>query len=251
MIKIKKSAKFFTAVEMEVNSHCNRKCIYCPISKFPIPETPQYMVEEIFHKIIEELRIFNFSGRISYHLYSEPLLRSDLEKLVHYTKMRVPKCFQVLFTNGSLLTDDRYQSLIDAGINHFLITSHDYRSFIKRENQSILFPNELILNNRGGFLSDIEKSLLTPCYAPSELLIITVTGDVILCCNDAQKKHVMGNVMQNSLEEIWLDTKFVEIRKLLEKGKRSEASDICKNCNDIESISAGSSAQYIYRIINK
>jgi cyclic pyranopterin phosphate synthase len=242
--------KWFTVVEMEVNSRCNRKCHYCPVSRFPPPEVPEFMSGEVFHKIIKALAGMNYSGRLSYHLYSEPLLRSDLEKLTKIVRDTVPRCYQVLFTNGILLTEKRYKSLINAGINHFIVTVHDCNEYPQRSSQSILYPSDLILNNRGGTLSDLEKPLSIPCFAPSEMLIITVTGDVILCCNDAQRKNIMGNVMEKSLEEIWFSPRFMEIRELLEKGNRGKATGICKICNDIESYASGSAAQYIRDVIS-
>src|ERR1700730_14562092 len=61
------SCFMFRAVELEVNSMCNRKCSYCPnvSDKRPL----DYMEESLFEKVIQELAAIDFDGRISYHFY--------------------------------------------------------------------------------------------------------------------------------------------------------------------------------------
>src|SRR5438477_594766 len=83
-----KSAFMFHAVELEVNSMCNRKCGYCPnvSAKRPLG----YMDDEIFKKLIGELGTMDFDGRISYHFYGEPLLDKRLPGFIEYTKQHVP-----------------------------------------------------------------------------------------------------------------------------------------------------------------
>src|SRR5687767_13566064 len=91
-------------VEIEVNSRCNRKCWYCPVSILPPPDGPKFMADDVFVRLHEELQAIDYSGRISYHLYSEPLLRRDLARLVALSKSMLAASWQVLFTNGDLLT---------------------------------------------------------------------------------------------------------------------------------------------------
>ena len=232
---------WFKVVEIEVNSRCNLRCKYCPNSILPPPDVPEYMSDKIFERIIDELVRINFAGKISYHFYGEPLLRDDLDKLILQVKKRLPEVFQLLYTNGTLLNDKRYRSLIESGIDHFKITKHDYNPIADRSKQTVLFPKDLILRNRGGTLSKLKKPLGIPCYASSEVLIVTVTGDILLCCNDVRRKNVMGNVFKQPLSEIWFSKKFKEIRTFLEKGNRKEAPLICKYCDDTEYYAPGES----------
>lgn len=229
----------FSVVEIEVNSRCNRKCNYCPVSVLPPPKVPEFMSERLFERIINELKRVKFSGRLSYHLYNEPLLCSNLEGLVSYVSEKLPNSYQLLFTNGDFLTEARYTQLRDAGICYFLVTRHDYKDIPRREFQTILFPNDLRLSNRGGTLFKLEKALFTPCYGPSEMLIITITGDILLCFEDAHRTQLMGNILVENVEEIWFSKKFSYIRKLLQDGKRDKASLICKNCNNIDYTTPG------------
>lgn len=242
MLKTKKDVNsWFEVIEIEVNSHCNRKCSYCPRDQIPLSSEPRLMTKEIFTKIIGELEKNYFSGRLSYHFYNEPLLRSDLEDLVSYVSKKIPNTFQLLFTNGDFLTEERYISLKRSGIKHFVVTRHDYQEISQRNDQTIIMPDNIVLTNRGGSLFCISEPLKTPCYAPSEMLVMTVTGDVLFCFEDAKRTIVMGNILTQNLEDIWFSEQFSHIRKLLREGKREYAFQICKDCNNSDFVEPKSS----------
>lgn len=225
--------------EIEVNSICNRKCSYCPVSVLPSPNVPLYMDDIVFNKIIEELTRIKFSGVFSYHFYNEPLLRNDLEELICRVSIKLPNASQVLYTNGDALSEERHKSLCNAGIEHFIVTRHSQKPIDKRPKQTVQFPEDLVITNRGGIMSKLGTPLTLPCYSPNERLIVTVTGNVQLCCNDAGRTQVMGNIVEQSLEEIWFSKKFTQMRELLKKGKRAETSPICRNCDDREYFASG------------
>lgn len=223
-------------VELEVNSRCNRKCGYCPVSVLPIPPVARYMSDEVLIRTLEELQHIEFTGRISYHFYNEPLLRKDLDRVVAIVKDYLPSCYQVLFTNGDLLNDDNYHVLLQAGIDLFQVTSHSLKEHPERPSQVVNYPEQLTLTNRGGTLTHLpnvtEEILQKPCYAPSEMLIVTVPGDIVLCYEDAEREHVMGNIMEESLEDIWNGEKFVAYRQALADGDRRNGADICRSCTN-------------------
>lgn len=201
------------------------------------------MSDQVFERLLTELSRINFTGRLSYHFYNEPLLREDLERMVEMASNWRPNAHQVLYTNGELLTDKRYASLRQAGIRYFFITSHNGVLHPERPFQKIQFSKDLELTNRGGILTHLPKVtpgiLQKPCYAPSEMLIVTVTGDVVLCYEDAKREHVMGNILENSVEEIWFSERFTHFRSLLEQGKRKEASSICRQCTNQDHVTSG------------
>jgi radical SAM protein with 4Fe4S-binding SPASM domain len=60
--------------------------------------------------------------------------------------------------------------------------------------------------------------------------VITTSGDVLPCCYDKDHRHTYGNVMQQSLAEIYHSTKANALRRrvLLYQG---EPLEMCKNCN--------------------
>ncbi len=225
---------WFASVEIEVNARCNRRCGYCPVSILPVSEVGTIMSDELFDRIVGELSRIEFKGNISYHRYNEPLLRKDLEKLIAKSKRSLPEAFQLLFTNGDLLSEDRYASLREAGVDHFVVTRHDFEPIKERPAQTVQFPSDLVIINRGGLFNPLAEPLAMPCYAPTDILTISVNGDVLLCCNDAEGTQVMGNLAHETIEDIWWSTRFVDVRRMLQKGDRRGASPICNKCDDLE-----------------
>ena len=55
-----------------------------------------------------------------------------------------------------------------------------------------------------------------------------------MCCDDAQRTEVMGNITRQPLEEIWFSERFARVRHLLQRGERDRASPICRNCDNRE-----------------
>ncbi len=84
--------------------------------------------------------------------------------------------------------------------------------------------------------------LKLPCHAPSEMLIVTSSGDVLLCYEDSQRDYVYGNIMRSSLEEIWMAPAFVERRRLVREGRRADAAGICGKCSNTAHVEPGRSA---------
>ncbi len=235
-----------TTVELEVNSRCNLRCSYCPVSLIPKPDAPRFMSDAVFERIIGELARHDYRGRLSYHFYNEPLLRADLERLVAIAARELPRAHQVLFTNGELLTDERYGSLRAAGVAFIVITSHTGATHPERPFQIVQTPPELELTNRGGLMRQLPAATAEhralACFAPDEMLIVTAAGDVLLCYEDARREHRFGNVMERPLDELWLAPAFVEVRRRLQRGEREAASAICAQCTNRAHVEPGRSS---------
>jgi radical SAM protein with 4Fe4S-binding SPASM domain len=82
------------------------------------------------------------------------------------------------------------------------------------------------LENLGNTFSDIS------CPAPSDILVVTLSGNVIPCSDDFFGKNIMGNICNQSLVDIWNSPKYTDFRKDLLSGKRYKY-DACKKCNTI------------------
>jgi GTP 3',8-cyclase len=235
----------FTTVEVEVNSRCNRRCTYCPVSLNPHPDVPRMMDATVWNRLIAELSRLDFAGRFSYHFFNEPLLRRDLEDLCRDVKSSLPQAVQVLYTNGDRLSNARYRSLRAAGVDVLVVTSHSGASHPSREGQILQQPVDLRLTNRGGLLTHLptptSETQHLPCFAPSEMLIVGVTGDIHLCYEDATRTHVMGNIMRQPVDEIWYSAEFAQARGALQDGRRLSATDLCHGCSNRAHVVAGTS----------
>lgn len=74
------SLDFFSIIEIETITECNRKCVYCP--NYQYDRGKHLMSEKCYKKIIDELAGIGFRGRVSPHFYGEPLLDKRLPDLI-------------------------------------------------------------------------------------------------------------------------------------------------------------------------
>src|SRR5579872_5398294 len=180
-----------SVVEIEIGVRCNRTCVYCPNSTFGSTSPSAFMEVGLFKRIVAQLSDIAFSGRFSFHFYNEPLIRKDLEALVAIARSGLPLAYLVLYTNGDFLTDVRYDSLLDAGVDFFIVTRHGGEPMKPRLHQRVQFPEDLDLSGRAGAVFNVTAPLRRPCHAPSEMLIVTVNGDVVLCHEDARREVIV------------------------------------------------------------
>lgn len=244
-----KSSFMFHVVEMEVNSMCNRTCGYCPnvSAKRPLG----YMEPALFEKIIGELGDIDFDGRISYHFYGEPLLDKRLPGFVEYSKKHAPKSSTEIYSNGDFLDLDLFREYLRRGLDNFLITQHDNLmpdnlqhlmdniSEEEKRHITIRFAKDRYMINRSGLITSFGvpvEPLTSPCDWPLTTMVITMSGNVVLCCNDYFETEVIGNVKEQSLIDVWTSKRFEEFRKALSKGDRS-VSKLCADCDYVPTAS--------------
>jgi radical SAM protein with 4Fe4S-binding SPASM domain len=238
-----KSTFMFHAIELEVNSACNRKCEYCPNVSTTRPRG--HMKEPLFEKVIAELSAMDFDGIVSYHFYGEPLLDDRLPRLVEHTARMVPKCRPVIYSNGDFLTVELFREYITSGLYQFWITQHDnsmpsnLRRILEeatpteREHIHVHFGENLQLVNRSGLITTMKSPrspLRTQCDWPLATMVITMTGNVVLCCNDYFETEVVGNVATQSLRDVWCSDRFECFRRALANGDRT-TSKLCVGCD--------------------
>ena len=61
-------------------------------------------------------------------------------------------------------------------------------------------------------------------------MVIAWDGRAGLCCEDIFLEEYVGNVTKSSLKEIYNSNRYMQIRKLHEKGKTNKV-DLCKDCD--------------------
>ena len=237
-------ADFFHYVSIEVNSACNRRCKYCPNSRFNIRslKNQKLMPEKVFKKVVDELSEIGFDGWFCPDGYNEPLLDKRIVKLMAYARKKLPKCKMIIYTNGDYLTPKLYQQLIDVGVNKFTITEHgesmtknmkDTFDYIKRNKlpnniEYLKFDENTPLYNRGGLIEWKTIDYHPECDYPFRPVDIDFNGNIILCCNDFLSSIKFGNVAKEKLVDIWNKPHYKEIRRKLRK--RIYDLPICKRC---------------------
>jgi radical SAM protein with 4Fe4S-binding SPASM domain len=115
--------KYPTHVDFETTNHCNMKCVMCPHAdnEHTFHLTPKGMMDlGLYKKIVTELAAGGtYSIKLNYR--GEPLLHKHLVEMVRFAKEK--GILEVMFTtNGYLLTKEKAQQLVDAGIDYIIIS---------------------------------------------------------------------------------------------------------------------------------
>jgi len=238
-----------TWVELSLIDVCNRKCSFCPKSDENVaPDTFQKMTKKIIDEIHDQLLEIHFTGTISLCGYGEPLLHKDIsyivKKLSNVSKVEI-------ITNGDVLSSRRLQELYLADVSKVLVSMYDgpeqvnkFKIMTKKAN----VPEDLVilrdrwydqqndfgvkLTNRAGTVkTGVQEKIgkYTTCFYPTYQFLIDWDGNVYLCPQDWQRKVSMGNIMQETIFDIWTGKTLSDFRKNLISGKR--CSGPCKSCN--------------------
>lgn len=106
---------------VELTSHCNYRCIMCP-NKDLGKEDKGYMELDLFEKIIDEAKTAAFDVNLAHR--GESLLHPQLIEMIQYTKKA--GLFTRLHTNGSILTKELSQQIIDSRLDRLSISFDGY-----------------------------------------------------------------------------------------------------------------------------
>jgi radical SAM protein with 4Fe4S-binding SPASM domain len=231
--------KLFNCISIETCAICNRKCPYCPISKDPRSQV--MMSNELFDKIIKELKELNYRGDVILSNFGEPLLDKRLATFIRIIKRELG-CKVIFFTNGDFLTKEKFDELIAAGADDIEISQHDPEpsdvlkklfsqlssSDLKHVSFKIVKEDTLTLTDYGGLI-DVES--LHPFSCNPYRIIVRADGNVPLCCGDYYNEVNFGNVNQKKLIDIWNSPFYRKIRNELKRGIFN--FEICKRCRGI------------------
>ena len=238
-----------TWVELSLIDVCNRKCVFCPKSNEDVaPDTYQQMSRSIIDKIHDQLSEINFSGTLSLCGYGEPLLHKD----INYIVKKLSNIGKVeIITNGDPLTSKKLQELYLAKASKVVVSMYDGPEQIEKFEKISLqanVPKEILilrdrwydkyndfgvkLTNRAGTIIEGEQEKLgkyKKCFYPTYQFLIDWNGSVFLCPQDWQRRVSMGNMMQETLFEIWTGKIISKFRKNLVLGNRCD--NPCSKCN--------------------
>ncbi|EOS34851.1 radical SAM additional 4Fe4S-binding SPASM domain-containing protein [Lachnospiraceae bacterium A4] len=230
--------KLFEHIEIETINRCNGNCDFCPVSKKN--ESRKYAVMErgLFENIIMQLAEIDYTGRLALFSNNEPFLDDDIIDKHRFARGKLPNAKMHLFTNGTLLSVEKFKAVIDY-LDELIIDNYhkdlrlikpceeirDYcEQHIELKNKVTIVlrnPHE-ILTTRGGDAPN-RKEMVSygkeRCALPFKQLIIRPDGKVSLCCNDPLGKNTLGDLTKESVLDVWNNDKFKTVRKCLYEGR--------------------------------
>jgi radical SAM protein with 4Fe4S-binding SPASM domain len=213
------------------------------------------MSPELYEKVMGDLRDVEFDGGILYSAFSEPLLQKNIGSLIQITRNYLPDSRVEAVCNGDFVTPERLNQLFSDGLTVLSISMYDgphqqeifeqMREQVGLTNDQLLLrvrwlpPEEhfgITLSNRGGTMvmpevniAPLKEPLKQRCYYPFYQILVDHDGTVLLCPHDWGKKLKVGNLGDQSIQEIWDSPAIKRVRLSLAKGDRNFPP--CASCD--------------------
>lgn len=234
-------------IELSPIDICNRVCSFCPKSDDSVaPNQNQKMPSLLYNKIANELKELGFTGTVMIAGYGEPLLNKDV---INMCKVFSEFCNVEITTNGDPLNVKFIKELYQAGTSKLIISMYDGEHQIKEYTE--LFEKANIdkskyilrdrwytkednygvkLTNRAGVLNNsqvLENN--RQCFYPSYSMMVDWNGDVFLCTQDWNRRIKTGNLMLQTVYEVWTSRILKKYRTHLCDSKRDLPP--CNTCD--------------------
>ena len=242
-------------VEINTTELCNRTCVFCPRHDPEVfPNRNLHLTVKGAQRIAEELGDNGFSGKISFSGFGENLLNPWFPEIIKEFRIALPTATIECNTNGDKLDVDYVTRLYKSGLDLLYINLYDgihqmegfdmmlaearirEEQYRYRMHWGDFEKHGLILNNRSGVVDwvgveddTIENLRGKPCHYPFYKMFVDWNGDVLFCSNDWGREHVIGNLLQQTLHDVWFSKPMNKIRKKLMKGDRSMSP--CNKCS--------------------
>ncbi len=91
--------------------------------------------------------------------------------------------------------------------------------------------------SRSGLMRNIKnppKKRIAGCGTERVLfeMVISINGDVLLCCHDMARENILGNLRESTIYEIWNGKKFQNIITAIYSGNSLSPNFICRRCEE-------------------
>lgn len=233
-----RSGDLFDRVEIETINRCNGGCSFCPVSKQNDKRIFHEMSWELFTSIIDQLAEINYSGKLALFSNNEPFLDATIIDKHKYAREKLPNARMTLFTNGTLLTLDKFIEIMPYLDEMVVDNYHQQLELIKpcreivayceehkeyaKKFTVVLRKQQEFLTNRGGDAPNRDDIVSYPeakCVLPFRQMIIRPDGKVSLCCNDPLGKNTLADLTKETILEAWNNQRFQVVRESLYAGR--------------------------------
>jgi radical SAM protein with 4Fe4S-binding SPASM domain len=204
--------------------------------------------------LLDQAHALGFRGRVEFFHYSEPLLDRRNVGLAQQARKRGLRPY--LHTNGDVLRqDDALCETVKREYELIVVGLYDYETnqeleaakrywrdrlaganlefsaigrFGIRSADSMGIPRALGPSDPRMAIPDL-TFVNAPCHRPLIRMIIRHDGGVSNCCEDTYGAFSLGNVYEDSLEQLWFSERHIQIVQDLIAGRR-QSYELCRNC---------------------
>lgn len=223
------------------------------------------MTPELCNSIMNQLAELDYTGRVALYSNNEPLLDPRIFEFAAQARRALPKAHVYVFTNGTLLTLEKFVRLIpnldtlvidvyysgEEGLPENIRPIVEYcteHEELQTKVKIQLIDRHAIRNNRGCKSKNRCEThhFACPCDFPFIQLVIRPDGKVSLCCNDGTREYTMGDLKSERIVDVWRGEKFQRIREAGRNTRR--ATGKCLNCDaGGSSGESNSSPDYVFK----
>lgn len=239
-------------VNIETINKCNGFCSFCCCNVREDKRIRKVMDEDVFKKIIDDLSEINYNGVITLNINNEPFLDEKLIDKFRYVRKKIPNAYSYIYTNGSLLTLTKIDTIIKEHLlDELVVNNYSVKYKLNKPNKrlynhlktknldfkitiNLRYCHE-VLSNRANTSpnKDGKKIIKSYCSIPFTDLNIFPNGNVGICCCDTKEITNFGNVIDDNIIDIFNNNKFQNLRMKMINGR--DSNEFCKYCdfNDI------------------
>ena len=234
----------FSKVNIEMNTGCsNKESIYIGSDT---NKSNKQMDKITYETIINQLVEMKYEGSVILEFYNDKAIYNDLLQCIEFLKRMLPNTKKILYVNGSFLEEEFIIRLINGGID---VVSFDNVNLEKSSEVCNRLSDNTWKHIEMHNSSKLQEKSVTnktnrefysweavPCLISDELVLIDVYGNVFPCSEYCRKKYIMGNVLENNIDNIFHSAEYRKFRNYLRHGKRKKLSlcRYCENNSDIQ-----------------
>lgn len=245
-------------IQIELVEGCNLRCPFCGLNgiRGKLPDL-KCMTLQTIQSIGHNIESTGWNSRIEFAMHGEPSLHPRLIEMLQNIRKILPKHSLMMTSNGAAFAHNpQLADLCLEYLNVLGIEAYEHSTLCKRftdrykgdlrfyprdkkanpHRRRKLSEHEVViiqdiakatkgthasLNNHAGSGSPPNnRAVGKRCAKPFRELSIRWDGNVAICCNDWRGIYKCGNVLEQSLTEIWHSPSFVAARRKLYWGLR-------------------------------
>ncbi|MEO8274990.1 MAG: radical SAM/SPASM domain-containing protein [Thermoanaerobaculia bacterium] len=273
-------------VSLEAHTVCNQSCYFCPVSI--APRESHFMPMDLYQRILGQLSDYRSTIEALFMInYNEPT--ADKRFVEQVRAIRAAGLPPAVLTNGTGLTPDRVDALVEMGGLRFLsinLSTIDRERYKKErgndhligvlrnleyaKSQPLAEQMDMVVLGTGNDNHKRDFEEITAKFAgsrftvkyfevmdragylqigmkpaapigklcgcdnvgsrPFQHLHITPHAECILCCEDYDEKHVVGDLNHESVAEVLTGPKLSLMRRWVYGVEEAPADFICRGC---------------------
>lgn len=186
----------------------------------------------LFPNVVDKIKDKKALHKINFSLHSENNYKNYLENIFENVKKLSTDTVAIyrLWTLNNNELDKKSQEIVEKIKNFYNLDEKTYKNLKTKNNIKISSTIYVDKDNEFTWPDNIENELspLGYCHALKTHIAILVDGTVVPCCLDSNASIPLGNIYDNTLEEIINNERYKNLQRSFQNRKPCES--LCRRC---------------------